>query len=128
MKVQKINESIITSEDIIKYNEAISKLEGYVFNASDVNMDMRIITVRMGNTEEQLTLVNPKVIKHSDSPVVYYEKDTYKQNKVRKTIRSTYLLIDTDNLGQVEFKATNDKMDWKNAMNFLEMLDYWNVF
>jgi hypothetical protein len=118
MKVQKINESIITSEDIIKYNEAISKLEGYVFNASDVNMDMRIITVRMGNTEEQLTLVNPKVIKHSDSPVVYYEKDTYKQNKVRKTIRSTYLLIDTDNLGQVEFKATNDKMDWKNADEF----------
>ncbi len=128
MKVQKINESIITSEDIIKYNEEISKLEGYVFNASDVNMDMRIITVRMGNTEEQLTLVNPKVIKHSDSPVVYYEKDTYKQNKVRKTIRSTYLLIDTDNLGQVEFKATNDKMDWKMLMNFLEMLDYWNVF
>ena len=41
MKVQKINESIITSEDIIKYKEAISKLEGYVFNASDVNMDMR---------------------------------------------------------------------------------------
>jgi hypothetical protein len=118
MKVQKINESIITSEDIIKYNEAISKLEGYVFNASDVNMDMRIITVRMGNTEEQLILVNPKVIKHSDSPVVYYEKDTYKQNKVRKTIRSTYLLIDTDNLGQVEFKATNDKMDWKNADEF----------
>jgi hypothetical protein len=118
MKVQKINESIITSEDIIKYNEAIAKLEGYVFNASDVNMDMRIITVRMGNTEEQLTLVNPKVIKHSDSPVVYYEKDTYKQNKVRKTIRSTYLLIDTDNLGQVEFKATNDKMDWKNADEF----------
>ncbi len=118
MKVQKINESIITSEDILKYKEAISKLDGYVFNASDVNMDMRIITIRMGNTEDELTLVNPKVIKNSDSPVVYYEKDTYKQNKVRKTIRSTYLLIDTDNLGQVEFKATNDKMDWKDADEF----------
>ncbi len=118
MKVQKINESIITSEDILKYKQAISKLDGYVFNASDVNMDMRIITIRMGNTEDELTLVNPKVIKNSDSPVVYYEKDTYKQNKVRKTIRSTYLLIDTDNLGKVEFKATNDKMDWKDADEF----------
>ena len=118
MKVQKINEGIITSEDIVKYKEAISKLEGYVFNASDVNMDMRIVTIRMGNVEDELTLVNPKVMKNSDSPVVYYEKDTYKQNKVRKTIRSTYLLIDTDNLGQVEFKATNDKMDWKNADEF----------
>jgi hypothetical protein len=118
MKVQKINESIITSEDILKYKEAILKLDGYVFNAADVNMDMRIITIRMGNPEDELTLVNPKVIKNSDSPVVYYEKDTYKQNKVRKTIRSTYLLIDTDNLGQVEFKATNDKMDWKDADEF----------
>ena len=118
MKVQKINESIITSEDILEYKEAISKIDGYVFNASDVNMDMRIITIRMGNTEDELTLVNPKVIKNSDAPVVYYEKDTYKQNKIRKTIRSTYLLIDTDNLGQVEFKATNDKMDWKNADEF----------
>lgn len=118
MKVQKINEGIITSEDIVKYKEAISKLEGYVFNASDVNMDMRIVTIRMGNVEDELTLVNPKVMKNSDLPVVYYEKDTYKQNKVRKTIRSTYLLIDTDNLGQVEFKCTNDKMDWKNADEF----------
>jgi len=118
MKVQKINESPITSEDISSYKEAISKLEGFMFTAADVNIDKRIITIRLGNVDDELTLVNPKVIKNSDSPVVYYEKDTYKQNKVRKTIRSTYLLIDTDNLGQVEFKATNDKMDWKNADEF----------
>jgi hypothetical protein len=118
MKVQKINESSITDKDISNYKEAISKLEGFMFTAADVNIDKRIITIRLGNVDDELTLVNPKVIKNSDSPVVYYEKDTYKQNKVRKTIRSTYLLIDTDNLGQVEFKATNDKMDWKNADEF----------
>jgi hypothetical protein len=118
MKVQKINESSITDTDISNYKEAISKLEGFMFTAADVNIDKRIITIRLGNADDELTLVNPKVIKNSDSPVVYYEKDTYKQNKVRKTIRSTYLLIDTDNLGQVEFKATNDKMDWKNADEF----------
>jgi hypothetical protein len=118
MKVQKINESSITDKDISNYKEAISKLEGFMFTAADVNIDKRIITIRLGNVDDELTLVNPKVIKNSDSPVVYYEKDTYKQNKVRKTIRSTYLLIDTDNLGQVEFKASNDKMDWKNADEF----------
>ena len=118
MKVQKINESSITDKDISNYKQAISKLEGFMFTAADVNIDKRIITIRLGNVDDELTLVNPKVIKNSDSPVVYYEKDTYKQNKVRKTIRSTYLLIDTDNLGQVEFKATNDKMDWKNADEF----------
>ena len=118
MKVQKINESPITQEDVNLYKNAISKLEGIVFNASDVNINKRIITIRLGNIEDELTLVNPKVIKNSDSPIVYFEKDTYKQTKIRKTIRSTYLLIDTDNLGKVEFKATNDKMDWKNADDF----------
>ena len=118
MKVQKINESSITDKDISNYKQAISKLEGFMFTAADVNIDKRIITIRLGNVDDELTLVNPKVIKNSDAPVVYYEKDTYKQNKVRKTIRSTYLLIDTDNLGQVEFKSANDKMDWKNADEF----------
>ena len=117
MKVQKINESPITLEDISAYKMAISKLDGFIFTAADVDMDKRIITIRLGEKEEELTLVNPKVIKYSDSPIVYFEKDTYKQ-KVRKTIRSTYLLIDTDNLGQVEFKMTNAKMDWKNSDEF----------
>ena len=116
MKVQKINESSITDNDISNYKQAISKLDGFVFNASDVNMDKRIITIRLGNVEDELTLVNPKVTKYSETPLVYYEKDTYKANKVRKTIRAPYLLIDTDNLGKVEFKA--EKNDWKNSDEF----------
>ena len=116
MKVQKINESPITQEDINLYKNAISKLEGIVFNASDVNIDKRIITIRLGNIEDKLTLVNPKVIKYSETPLVYFEKDTNKSNKVRKTIRAPYLLIDTDNLGKVEFKA--EKNDWKNSDEF----------
>ena len=115
MKVQKINESPITSEDISSYKEAISKLEGFMFTAADVNIDKRIITIRLGNVEDELTLVNPKVIKYSDTPLVYFEKDTNKE-KIRKTIRSPYVLIDTDNLGQVEFKA--EKNDWKNSDEF----------
>jgi hypothetical protein len=116
MKVQKINESAITKDDIELYKSAISKLEGFVFNASDVDMDKRIITIRLGNVEDELTLVNPKVVKYSENPLVYFEKDTYKSNKVRKTIRVPYLIIDTDNLGQVEFKA--EKTDWKNSDEF----------
>jgi hypothetical protein len=116
MKVQKINESPITQEDVTLYKDAISKLEGFVFNASDVGIDKRIITIRLGNIEDELTLVNPKVIKYSETPLVYFEKDTNKSNKVRKTIRAPYLLIDTDNLGKVEFKA--EKSDWKNSDEF----------
>ena len=116
MKVQKINESPITQEDVNLYKNAISKLEGIVFNASDVNINKRIITIRLGNIEDELTLVNPKVTKYSETPLVYFEKDTNKSNKVRKTIRAPYLLIDTDNLGKVEFKA--EKTDWKNSDEF----------
>ena len=73
MKVQKINESPITQEDINLYKNAISKLEGFVFNASDVDMDKRIITIRLGNVEDELTLVNPKVVKYSENPLVYLD-------------------------------------------------------
>ena len=116
MKVQKIKQSTITQEDITEYKNRVSKLEGVIFNADDVDLDKRIISIRLGNKEDELTLVNPKLLKHSDEPVVYFEKDTVKNNKVRKTIRSTYLLIDTDNLGKVEFKAK--KSDWKDADEF----------
>jgi hypothetical protein len=116
MKVQKINQSPITSDDVVEYKEAIDKLEGVLFNANDVNMNKRIITIRLGNKEDQLTLVNPTIIKATDTPLVYFEKDTNKDTKVRKTIRHPYLLINTDNLGQVEFKA--NQSDWKDADEF----------
>ena len=113
MKVQNINESPITQDDVNLYKNSISKLEGVVFNASDVNIDKRIITIRLGNIEDELTLVNPTIEKVSEQPLVYFEKDTTKLTKVRKTIRYPYLLINTDNLGKVEFKATQS--DWKDA-------------
>jgi len=116
MKVQNINESPITQEDVNLYKNSISKLEGVVFNASDVNIDKRIITIRLGNIEDELTLVNPTIEKVSEQPLVYFEKDTTKLTKVRKTIRYPYLLINTDNLGKVEFKATQS--DWKDADEF----------
>ena len=116
MKVQNINESPITKDDVNLYKNSISKLEGVVFNASDVNIDKRIITIRLGNIEDELTLVNPTIEKVSEQPLVYFEKDTTKLTKVRKTIRYPYLLINTDNLGKVEFKATQS--DWKDADEF----------
>jgi hypothetical protein len=116
MKVQKISQTPITDVDIASYKQAVSKLEGFMFTGTDVNINKRIITIRLGNIEDELTLVNPKVVKYSENPMVYFEKDTHKSNKVRKTIRVPYLIIDTDNLGQVEFKA--EKSDWKNSDEF----------
>jgi peptide deformylase len=116
MKVQKINNSQITQDDISEYKEKISKLDGFVFNASDINMNKRIISVRLGNIEDELVLVNPVVEKAAnEKTLVYFEKDTYK-SKVRKTLRVPELIINTDNLGRVEFKAK--QTDWKNADEF----------
>jgi hypothetical protein len=116
MKIHKISESSITAEDIAKYKEAISKLDGYMFTALEVGMDKRIITIRLGNVDDELTLVNPKIIKTSETSLVYFEKDSNKQNKLRKTIRYPYIIISTDNLGNVEFKA--EKNEWNNADEF----------
>jgi hypothetical protein len=116
MKVKKINESTISQEDIAEYRNKISKLEGYMFTAADVNMDKRILTIRLGNVEDELTLVNPKIEKTSETPLVYFEKDTNKETKLRKTIRHPYIIVTTDNLGKVEFKA--DSKEWKSADEF----------
>ena len=116
MKVQKIESSTITSDDVKLYKEAITKLDGVIFSGADVNIDKRIITIRLGNKEDELTLVNPKPISKSDKPLVYFEKDTFKENKIRKTIRYPWFVLETDNLGKVEFKS--DKTEWKDADEF----------
>ncbi len=117
MKIKKINHGPVSAEDVSNYKQLVSNLEGVVFSAADVSLDTRIITIRLGNKEDELTLVNPKVISISDKPLVYFEKDTNK-NKVRKTIRYPWLVVDTDNLGKVEFKATSETFDWKTADEF----------
>jgi peptide deformylase len=114
MKIKKIEETQITPEDVTAFKEAISKLEGYAFTASDVNIDKRIIAIRF--TDNELVLVNPKVVETNETPLVYYEKDSNKEKKIRKTIRYPQLIVDTDNLGKVEFKAT--KNQWENADEF----------
>ena len=116
MKVQKIEQSTITNDDIQSYKNAISKLNGFMFTALDVNINKRIVTIRLGNVEDELTLVNPIIEKTADTPVVYFEKDSNKETKLRKTIRYPYIIVNTDNLGKVEFKA--DKTEWKNADEF----------
>jgi hypothetical protein len=116
MKIKKIEQSTITNDDIISYKEVISKLNGFMFTAADVNIDKRIITIRLGNVEDELTLVNPVIEKTAETPLVYFEKDSNKETKLRKTIRYPHIVINTDNLGQVEFKA--EKNEWKDADEF----------
>jgi hypothetical protein len=112
MKVKRVEPSQVTEEELKIYNEKISKLKGIAFNALDVGMDKRIITIRFGEDYGELTLVNPKVTELSENAVVYFEKDTYK-NKTRKTVRYVSIKVETDNLGLVEFSAENQSGQYK---------------
>jgi hypothetical protein len=117
MKVKTINPSVITADDITEYKKRVSTLKGNFFTGNDVGMDKRIITIRMEDVDSELTLVNPK-IKDTEQPkaLVYHEMDTNKK-KFRKTVRLSEMLVETDNLGLVEFKAT--KEGWEDINDLL---------
>jgi len=119
MKVKIIYDTPIQAEDIDLYKERIYKLDGVVFNGNDVGINKRIISIRLLNVED-LILVNPKIINQSNTSIVYYERDTYKPNKVRKTIRFKSIIVETDNLGMIEFKPTNEKETWETSNDFFE--------
>lgn len=119
MKVKLINPSPITSDDIELYKEKTSKLKGVVFTSNDVGMDKRIVSVRLIG-DDDLILVNPKIVNTSDNLVVYFERDTHKPTKVRKTVRNTYLIVDTDNLGQVEFRPSAENNKWETGDDFMQ--------
>jgi len=115
MKVKRVERTPVTTEELNLYKEKVSKLKGFAFNALDVGIDKRIITLNFGGEYEELTLVNPTVIESSDDVVVYFEKDSTK-NKTRKTIRHKSFKVDTDNLGVVEFSS--DKDTWETQDDF----------
>ena len=119
MKVKLINPSPILNDDIEFYKDRTSKLKGVVFTSNDIGLDKRIVSVRLIG-EDDLVLVNPVIVEKPDNLLVYFEKDSNKANKVRKTIRYPYLIVDTDNLGRVEFKATNENNKWENINHLME--------
>jgi hypothetical protein len=119
MKVKLINPSPILNDDIELYKDKTSKLKGVVFTSNDIGLEKRIVSVRLIG-EDDLVLVNPVIVEKPDNLLVYFEKDSNKANKVRKTIRYPYLIVDTDNLGRVEFKPTNENNKWESLNHLME--------
>jgi len=116
MKIKLLENNKVSNSDIVEYKQKTSKLKGVLFTSNDVGMDKRIISIRLGDVEDELVLVNPKTIETSEKTVVYFEKDS-KKNKTRKTVRFTSIIVETDNLGKVEFKS--DKTEWENIDDFM---------
>ena len=119
MKIKRVEKTPVTNEELNQYKEKVSKLKGFAFNALDVGMEKRIVTLNFGGDYEELTLVNPIVTEKSEQMVVYFEKDSIK-NKTRKTTRHIWFKVDTDNLGVVEFSS--DKKTWETQDEFFNDL------
>lgn len=108
MKIKNINQSVITADDITEYKKRVSTLKGNFFTANDVGMDKRIITIRMEDVDSELTLVNPKIqTPENPKAIVYHELDS-KKGKHRRTVRLSEMMVETDNLGLIEFKSTKE--------------------
>jgi peptide deformylase len=115
MKIYLIKQSSVTEKELSDYKNGISKLKGSTFTAPMVGMEKRIITIRLGGDYEELTLVNPTIIETSENPIVYFEKDSTK-NKIRKTLRFSWIKVNTDNLGVIEFQSNTTKWNTREDL------------
>jgi hypothetical protein len=104
IKVKYIEPSEIAQKDIDDFKFQSARVP---FNTSTTK---RMICV------SGLTLVNP-VIKDKRNSIIYWELDSNKQ-KYRKTARYSYVVVQTDNLGDVEFKS--DQEDWKDVDQLMQ--------
>lgn len=117
-----IQPSQLSAEDIQKITDTLTteleKHGGIGLSANQLGLDVRACIIKV---IDPLVLINPTIIERSEDAVAYVEQclsiDKTMKSPV-KTIRSKRILVETDNLGIVEFKADNQFNDWKNADEF----------
>ena len=117
-----IKPSQLSAEDIQKITDTLTteleKHGGIGLSANQLGLDVRACIIKV---IDPLVLINPTIIERSDESVAYVEQclsiDKTMKSPV-KTIRSKRILVETDNLGVVEFKADNQFNDWKDADEF----------
>jgi peptide deformylase len=71
--------------------------------------------------ENELVLINPKITQVSEDSVIYIESCLSIPKTMRKpikTLRYKSVVVETDNLGTIEFFPTNEKSDWRDANEF----------
>jgi|TARA_Y100001958_G_C21241513_1_gene569393 peptide deformylase len=82
---------------------ALKREKGYGLSANQIGIDKRVCVI---NTQDPLVLVNPRITNRSEEAVVYIESCLSLPKSMRKpvkTVRSTSITVETDNLGTIEF-------------------------
>ena len=119
MKIKTVTSPNVTKEQLDTYLQKITEGKAaklHMLTALDVGMDLKIITIRI---DGEITLVNPIITEVSNDMVMYHEYDFHKR-KPRKTKRYTRILVTSDNLPPIEFKAASDNFNSKEGANLLE--------
>ena len=82
---------------------ALEKEKGFGLSANQIGVDKRMCVI---NIKEPMVLINPKITKRSEEAVQYIESCLSLPKTMRKpknTVRSVSVIVETDNLGTVEF-------------------------
>ena len=82
---------------------ALEKKKGFGLSANQIGINKRVCVI---NIKEPMVLINPKIVKRSESAVQYIESCLSLPKTMRKpknTVRSISITVETDNLGTIEF-------------------------
>lgn len=89
---------------------ALKGMGGVGLSANQIGVNKRACVVKFNDTE--LFLLNPVIKERSNDGFIFYEgclsmPDTMK--KPVRTIRSTYVVVQTDNLGEIRFEINPEE-------------------
>ena len=103
----------IAAELLKELSEAKS---GIGLAANQIGINKRVCVV---NVTEPLYFINPRIINLNDD-ILYNEGCLSFPNKVVTTKRSKFVIIETDNMGRVQFGPTVDEQSEKGQLQLLE--------
>lgn len=89
---------------------ALKGLGGVGLSANQIGVNKRACVIKFNDVE--MFLLNPVIVERSNEGFLFYEgclsiPDT--MNKPVRTIRSTYVVVQTDNLGEIRFEINPDE-------------------
>ena len=97
---------------------SLKKEKGFGLSANQIGIDKRVCVV---NIKDPLVLVNPRITNRSEEAVVYIESCLSIPKSMRKpvkTVRSTSVTVETDNLGTIEFTPDEPKKIGAEGHNY----------
>jgi peptide deformylase len=97
----------------MQLTEALIEHPGLGISATQIGIKKRACLIKFGDEDNmtELFLLNPTIIERSKEGFIFYEGCLSIPSTMRKpvrTIRATYVVVQTDNLGEIKFEINPD--------------------